>query len=63
MTHTVVGAAAGALLALVWVLLGFWVFVLVAVAMLVGAAVGRAVDGRLDVHAVLDAVRGRRSSL
>lgn len=63
MTHTVVGAAVGALLALTWVLLGFWVFVLVAVAMLVGAAVGRAVDGRLDVHAVLDAVRGRRSSL
>ncbi|HEY0119501.1 MAG TPA: DUF2273 domain-containing protein [Cellulomonas sp.] len=62
MTHTVVGAAVGALLALTWVLLGFWVFVLVAVAMLIGAAVGRAVDGRLDLHAVVEALRGRRSS-
>ncbi len=62
MTHSVVGAAVGALLALTWVVLGFWVFVLVAAAMLVGAAVGRVADGRLDLHAVLDAIRGRRSS-
>lgn len=62
MTHTVVGAAVGALLALTWVLLGFWVFVLVAAAMLVGAAAGRAVDGRLDLRALANVLRGRRSS-
>ncbi|WP_217178641.1 DUF2273 domain-containing protein [Streptomyces sp. AC495_CC817] len=62
MSATVVGAGAGAVLALTWVALGFWAFVLVAVAMLVGAAVGRIADGRLDVMAVADAFRGRRSS-
>lgn len=62
MSHTVVGAAVGAVLALTWVVLGFWAFVLVAAAMLVGAAVGRVVDGRLDVRALADTVRGRRSS-
>jgi uncharacterized membrane protein len=59
---TVVGAGVGALLALTWVSLGFWAFVLVAVAMLVGAVVGRIADGRVDVRALADAVRGRRSS-
>ena len=62
MNGTVVGAAAGAVLALTWIALGFWAFVLVAVAMLAGAAVGRIADGRLDVRALADAVRGRRSS-
>jgi uncharacterized membrane protein len=59
---SVIGAAAGAALALTWVVLGFWAFVLVAVAMLVGAIIGRIVDGRLDVRALADAFRGRRSS-
>ncbi|QAY60475.1 DUF2273 domain-containing protein [Microbacterium protaetiae] len=62
MTTASVGAAAGAVLAIAWVVLGFWAFVLVAVAMLVGAGIGRIVDGRLDVRAVADAFRGRRSS-
>lgn len=62
MSATVVGAAAGAVLALTWMVLGFWAFVLVAVAMLAGALVGRIVDGRLDVRALADALRGRRSS-
>jgi uncharacterized membrane protein len=59
---TVTGAAVGAVLALTWIVLGFGAFVLVAVAMLIGATVGRAADGRLDVRALADAVRGRRSS-
>ncbi len=62
MSSTVVGAAAGAVLALTWICLGFWAFVVVAVAMLVGAGVGRVLAGRLDVRAVVDALRGRRSS-
>ncbi len=62
MSTTLIGAAAGTVLALTWVTLGFWAFLLVAVAMLIGAAVGRIVDGRLDVRALADAFRGRRSS-
>ncbi|GAA2016415.1 hypothetical protein [Microbacterium ulmi] len=62
MTPTVVGAAAGGALALTWIALGFWACVLVAVAMLVGAAAARLVEGRLDIHALADAVRGRRTS-
>lgn len=62
MNATVLGASAGAVLALTWIVLGFWAFVLVAVAMLIGAAVGRVIDGRLDLQAVAAAFRGRRSS-
>lgn len=62
MNASVIGAAAGAALALTWVALGFWAFVLVAVAMLVGAIIGRIVDGRLDVRALAEVFRGRRSS-
>ena len=57
-----VGAAAAAVLALTWIALGFWAFALVAAAMLVGAGIGRILDGRLDVRALADAFRGRRSS-
>jgi uncharacterized membrane protein len=59
---SVIGAAAAAVLVLTWIAFGFWSFVLVALAMLVGAAVGRIIDGRLDVRALADVVRGRRSS-
>jgi uncharacterized membrane protein len=45
-----------------WVAFGFWAFVFVAVAVLIGAGIGRIVDGRLDVRAIADALRGRRSS-
>ncbi|WP_341975776.1 DUF2273 domain-containing protein [Microbacterium sp. LWO13-1.2] len=62
MTTSVTGAAVGTVLALTWVALGFWAFVLVAVAMFIGAAVGRIIDGRLDVRALADVFRGRRSS-
>ncbi len=62
MNGTVVGTAAGAVLALTWATLGFWTCVLVAVAMAIGAMVGRVVDGRLDIRAVVGAFRGRRSS-
>lgn len=62
MTATVIGAVAGGALALIWIVLGFWAFVLVVVAALFGAAIGRVLDGRLDVRALADAFRGRRSS-
>lgn len=62
MNASVIGAAVAAALALIWMLLGFWAFLLVALAMAVGATVGRVMDGRLDVRALADAFRGRRSS-
>jgi len=62
MTRTVVGMAVGALLALTWVVVGFWAFVFVLVAMAIGAAIGRILDGKLDVRTLGDAFRGKRSS-
>jgi len=59
---SVIGAAAAAVLTLTWVVLGFWVFLLVALAMLIGAVAGRIIDGRLDVRALAEVFRGRRSS-
>lgn len=62
MTGTIAGALLGGVLALVWIVLGFWAVLAVAVAMIIGAALGRLAEGRLDLRAVADAVRGRRSS-
>ncbi|PRA82012.1 DUF2273 domain-containing protein [Microbacterium sp. MYb66] len=62
MNTSVIGAAVAAALALTWVVLGFWAFVLVALAMLIGAVAGRILDGRLDVRALAAVSRGRRSS-
>ena len=62
MNATVIGAVAAGALAIVWIVLGFWAFVLVLLAALVGAVLGRIIDGRLDVRALADALRGRRSS-
>ncbi len=62
MTATTIGVAVGAVLAVTWIALGFWAFVLVAIAMLAGAAIGRVVEGRVDVRALADAFRGSRSS-
>jgi len=61
-TSTVTGAIFAGALAVCWVAFGFWAFVFVAVAVLIGAGIGRIVDGRLDVRAIADALRGRRSS-
>lgn len=62
MNATVTGAVIAGALAVIWIVLGFWAFVLVAAAALVGAVIGRIVDGRIDVRALADAFRGRRSS-
>ncbi|MEF2978992.1 DUF2273 domain-containing protein [Subtercola sp. YIM 133946] len=62
MTATKFGILAGAVLALVWIVLGFWAFVFVLVAMAIGAVIGRIVDGRIDVRALVGAFQGKRSS-
>ena len=62
MSATVIGAVTAGALVVIWIALGFWAFVLVVVAALVGAVVGRILEGRIDVKALADAFRGRRSS-
>ncbi|MCS5716382.1 DUF2273 domain-containing protein [Herbiconiux sp. CPCC 205716] len=62
MTATRTGILIGAVLALTWVVIGFWAFLFVAIAMAIGAAVGRVVSGDLDVSRVVDAFRGKRTS-
>ena len=42
---------------------GFWGFLLAALLMGIGAVLGRAAEGRLDLGGVLDALRGKRSSV
>jgi uncharacterized membrane protein len=61
-TATRTGILVGAVLALTWVIVGFWAFFFVAIAMAIGAAVGRVVSGDLDVSRVVDAFRGKRTS-
>ena len=56
------GILIGAVLALTGVAFGFWAFFFVAVAMALGAVVGRIVDGKLSVTGLVDAFRGKRSS-
>jgi uncharacterized membrane protein len=62
MRSTVVGAGAGVVLAFAGLAFGFWGFLLVLVLGLIGGFVGAVVSGRVDVHAVTDALRGRRSA-
>lgn len=62
MNPTVVGMAVGAVLAVVALTLGFWAFVVVAVAIALGGLIGRIVSGDVDVRRLLDVLRGRRSS-
>lgn len=61
MTGAVIGGAAGLVLAVVALVFGFWGFLLALVLALVGALLGAILSGRLDVRAVVDAARGRRS--
>lgn len=62
MTAARVGILIGAVLALSWIVFGFWAFFFVAVAMAIGALIGRIVDGKLDVSSLLGALSGKRSS-
>ncbi|PJJ63808.1 DUF2273 domain-containing protein [Compostimonas suwonensis] len=56
------GILIGAVLALTWIVIGFWAFFFVAIAMIVGAVIGRIIDGKLNVAGLVDAFRGKRSS-
>ncbi|WP_375386843.1 hypothetical protein [uncultured Amnibacterium sp.] len=62
MTTTQTGMAVAAVLAIVWIAFTFGAMVLVALAIVLGALVGRYLEGRLDVSGIVSAVRGRRSS-
>lgn len=62
MTATRIGITIGALLALTWIVLGFWAVVSVAVAMGIGALIGRIVDGKLSITSLMAAVQGKSSS-
>lgn len=62
MTTTQTGMAIGAVLAIVWIAFSFGAVILVALAIVIGALIGRYLEGRLDVSGIVSAVRGRRSS-
>ncbi len=62
MSTTLTGALVGALLAFAALTFGFWGFVLVALLMGIGAAVGRVVTGQLDLRVLAGALTGRRTS-
>ncbi|AMB58622.1 DUF2273 domain-containing protein [Microterricola viridarii] len=62
MSPTVTGILIGAFLAVSIILFGFWGFLLVALFMVVGALVGRIVEGKLDVRGIANAFSGRRTS-
>jgi uncharacterized membrane protein len=60
-TGIALGGGAGAVLAFAALAFGFWGFLLMALFVAVGAVIGAAVTGRLDVRAMLAAARGRRA--
>lgn len=62
MTNTKFGIIVGAVLALSGAAFGFGAFLFVAIAMAIGAATGRVLDGKLDLSSVVDVFRGKRTS-
>lgn len=62
MTPTTIGMAVAATLVLTWIAFGFGAFVLVLVVMVLGALIGRIIEGKLDAKGLLDMVRGKGSS-
>jgi uncharacterized membrane protein len=58
----VVGIGAGAFLAFMSFQFGVWGFLVSLLFMAIGAALGRAAEGRLDLRRVWEALLGRRSS-
>jgi uncharacterized membrane protein len=61
MSATLAGTAIGATLAISALVFGFWGLLLVAVAMAIGAVLGRIAEGRLDPARVMNAIRGKGS--
>jgi uncharacterized membrane protein len=62
MSMTVVGIGIGAFVAFMSFQFGLWGFLVSLLFMGIGAMLGRAADGQLDLRSVLDAITGRRSS-
>lgn len=62
MNMTVVGIGIGAFVAFMSFQFGWWGFLVSLLFMAIGALLGRAADGKLDLRSVLDALTGRRSS-
>ncbi|WP_104043266.1 hypothetical protein [Arthrobacter sp. ZGTC412] len=62
MSLTVAGTAMGAFVAFMSLQFGLWGFLISLLFMAIGALLGRAAEGKLDLRGVLDAIIGRRSS-
>lgn len=62
MNLTIMGIGIGAVLAFTALVFHFWGFLLMVVFMAIGALLGRAAEGKLDLRGVRDALTGRRSS-
>ncbi|MBT2553185.1 hypothetical protein [Arthrobacter sp. ISL-5] len=62
MSLTVVGIAIGAFMAFMSFQFGWWGFLVSLLFMGIGALLGRAAEGKLDLRSVIDALSGRRSS-
>ena len=62
MSRTVVGIAMGAFVAFMSFQFGAWGFLGALFFMAIGALLGRAAEGKLDLRSVFDALTGRRSS-
>ncbi|MEI2277291.1 hypothetical protein OHC50_07410 [Paenarthrobacter ilicis] len=62
MSMTVTGIAMGAFVAFMSLTFGLWGFLISLLFMGIGALLGRAAEGKLDLRSVLDAITGRRSS-
>lgn len=62
MTPTTIGMAVAATLVLTWIAFGLGAFLLVLVVMVIGALIGRIIEGKLDAKGLLDMVRGKGSS-
>ncbi|GIU55898.1 hypothetical protein [Arthrobacter sp. NicSoilC12] len=62
MSLTVVGIAMGAFVAFMSFQFGVWGFLGSLFFMAIGALLGRAAEGKLDLRSVFDALTGRRSS-
>ena len=57
-----VGIAVGAFVAFMSLQFGLWGFLISLLFMGIGALLGRAAEGKLDLRSVIDAISGRRSS-
>ena len=62
MSSTVTGIAVAAVLAASALAWGFWGFILMLIFMAVGAILGRAAEGKLDLRGMIDALTGKRTS-